>query len=67
VCGALRLITHAVSLGGIDTLIEHPASLTHRVVTESAQPHEAVLRISAGLEDPADLIADLAQALDRVG
>lgn len=66
VCGALRLITHAVSLGGIDTLIEHPASLTHRVVTESAQPHEAVLRISAGLEDPADLIADLAQALDRV-
>jgi cystathionine beta-lyase/cystathionine gamma-synthase len=41
--------------------------LTHRVVTESAQPHEAVLRISAGLEDPADLIADLAQALDRVG
>ena len=67
VCRALRLITHAVSLGGIDTLIEHPASLTHRVVTESAQPHEAVLRISAGLEDPADLIADLAQALDRVG
>ena len=66
VCGALRLITHAVSLGGIDTLIEHPASLTHRVVTESAQPHEAVLRISAGLEEPADLIADLAQALDRV-
>lgn len=66
VCGALRLITHAVSLGGIDTLIEHPASLTHRVVTEAAQPHQAVLRISAGLEDPADLIADLAQALDRV-
>ena len=66
VCGALRLITHAVSLGGIDTLIEHPASLTHRVVNEAAQPHQAVLRISAGLEDPADLIADLAQALDRV-
>ncbi|TEX51173.1 MAG: cystathionine gamma-synthase [Actinomycetales bacterium mxb001] len=66
VCGALRLITHAVSLGGIDTLIEHPASLTHRVVTQTAQPHEAVLRISAGLEDPVDLIEDLAQALDRV-
>lgn len=62
-CSALRLITHAVSLGGIDTLIEHPASLTHRVVSESAQPHESVLRISVGLEDPADLIADLAQAL----
>jgi len=66
VCGALRLITHAVSLGGIDTLIEHPASLTHRVVNESAQPHAAVLRISAGLEDPVDLIADLEQALERV-
>ncbi len=62
-CRGLRLITHAVSLGGIDTLIEHPASLTHRVVTESAQPHETLLRISVGLEDPADLIADLDQAL----
>ena len=63
VCSNLDLITHAVSLGGIDTLIEHPASLTHRVVTESAQPHEAVLRISVGLEDPADLIADLNRGL----
>lgn len=66
-CSALRLITHAVSLGGIDTLIEHPASLTHRVVSESAQPHESVLRISVGLEDPADLIADLTQAFALVG
>ena len=65
-CRGLRLITHAVSLGGIDTLIEHPASLTHRVVTESAQPHEALLRISVGLEDPADLIADLSRALELV-
>ena len=63
VCSALRLITHAVSLGGIDTLIEHPASLTHRVVAEAAQPHEGVLRISAGLESADDLIADLDQAL----
>ena len=66
-CSALRLITHAVSLGGIDTLIEHPASLTHRVVSESAQPHESVLRISVGLEDPADLMADLAQAFSLAG
>jgi cystathionine beta-lyase/cystathionine gamma-synthase len=66
-CSALRLITHAVSLGGIDTLIEHPASLTHRVVNESAQPHESVLRISVGLEDPKDLIADLTQALALAG
>jgi len=64
-CSSLDLITHAVSLGGIDTLIEHPASLTHRVVTQTAQPHEAVLRISVGLEDPVDLVADLRQALSR--
>jgi len=64
-CSSLDLITHAVSLGGIDTLIEHPASLTHRVVTQTAQPHEAVLRISVGLEDPVDLIADLRQALSK--
>lgn len=64
VCAALRLITHAVSLGGVDTLIEHPAALTHRVVAEEAQPGEGLLRVSVGLEDPGDLIADLGQALD---
>ena len=63
VCGALRLITHAVSLGGIDTLIEHPAALTHRVVAEEAQPGEGVLRVSIGLESADDLIADLERAL----
>lgn len=64
VCADLSLITHAVSLGGVDTLIEHPAALTHRVVAEEAQPGSGLLRISTGLEDPGDLIADLAQALD---
>lgn len=63
VCGALRLITHAVSLGGIDTLIEHPAALTHRVVEESAQPAPGILRLSVGLEAVADIIADLDDAL----
>lgn len=62
VAKAVRLITHAVSLGGVDTLIEHPASLTHRVVEEEARTHPAVLRISVGLEHVDDLIADLAQA-----
>ena len=66
VCAALGLITHAVSLGGVDTLIEHPAALTHRVVAEAAQPGAGVLRISVGLESAADLIADLEQALDHV-
>lgn len=62
---ACRLVVHAVSLGGVDTLIQHPASLTHRPVAAEARPHPDVLRISIGLEDPADVIADLDQALGR--
>jgi methionine-gamma-lyase len=62
-CGRLRLITHAVSLGGVDTLIEHPASLTHRIVSETAQPGAGIVRLSIGLESVDDLIADLDQAL----
>ena len=63
VATSMRLVTHAVSLGGTDSLIEHPASLTHRVVEESAKPHESLLRMSVGLEDLEDLVADLDQAL----
>ncbi|MEH1013213.1 PLP-dependent aspartate aminotransferase family protein [Micromonospora sp. CPCC 206060] len=66
VAGACRLITHAVSLGGVDTLIQHPASLTHRPVAGDAKPAAALLRISVGLEDPEDLCDDLAQALASV-
>ncbi len=61
---AVRMITHAVSLGGIDTLIQHPAGLTHRPVEAGAKPHAALLRISVGLEDPADITADLIQAIE---
>ena len=59
----VQLFTHAVSLGGVDSLIQHPASLTHRPVESSAKPGDGILRLSIGLEDPADLIADLRQAL----
>lgn len=62
-CQALQLITHAVSLGGVDTLIEHPAALTHRVVAEEAQPGEGILRLSIGLESADDLIEDLLRGL----
>ena len=61
---AVGMITHAVSLGGIDTLIQHPAGLTHRPVEASAKPHASLLRISVGLEDPADIVADLVQAIE---
>ncbi len=60
---SVRLFTHAVSLGGVDSLIQHPAALTHRPVAEDAKPHADVLRLSIGLEDPEDLCADLARAL----
>nr|WP_297429389.1 PLP-dependent aspartate aminotransferase family protein [uncultured Actinotalea sp.] len=59
----VRLFTHAVSLGGVDSLIQHPAALTHRPVPADARPGADLLRLSIGLEDPADLQADLAQAL----
>lgn len=58
-----RLITHAVSLGGVDTLIQHPAGLTHRPVAAQARPAEALLRVSAGLEGVEDLWRDLEVAL----
>ena len=64
VAGSCALITHAVSLGGVDTLIQHPASLTHRPVQGEAKPHASVLRLSIGLEDPVDLRADLERALE---
>ncbi len=68
VMARLRLITRAVSLGSVDTLIEHPAGLTHRVLTDEARAQsgitEDLLRLSVGLEDPDDLLADLYQALD---
>jgi cystathionine gamma-synthase/methionine-gamma-lyase len=62
-CG---LIIHAVSLGGVDTLIQHAAALTHRPVAPEARPSAGLLRLSVGLEDPQDVILDLRAALDRV-
>ena len=64
VATGVRLFTHAVSLGSVDSLIQHPASLTHRPVAPEAKPHAGVLRLSIGLEDADDLIADLRQALE---
>ena len=59
-----ELATHAVSLGGVDTLVQHPASLTHRPVAGEAKPNAAVVRLSIGLEHVDDLTADLMAALD---
>ncbi len=62
-------ITLAVSLGQVRTLIEHPASMTHAALPPAEQAAAWIeaggVRLSIGLEDPADLIADLREALER--
>lgn len=69
VMSGVRLITPAVSLGATDTLIEHPAGLTHRLVDPEAKAlagiTDGLLRLSVGLEDADDLWADLSAALSR--
>lgn len=62
----VRLMTHAVSLGGVDTLIQHPAGLTHRPVAAEAKPHATMLRVSIGLENAEDILADLVRAVEAV-
>ncbi|MFK5647679.1 trans-sulfuration enzyme family protein [Ornithinimicrobium sp. LYQ121] len=63
VAESVRMIVHAVSLGGVDTLVQHPAAVTHRPVVDEAKPGAGVLRLSVGLESAEDIIADLEQAL----
>lgn len=60
------LIMHAASLGGAESLITHPASLSHRHVAPDARPDAGLLRFSVGLEDAADLIADLESAFAKL-
>ncbi|MDQ0643350.1 trans-sulfuration enzyme family protein [Microbacterium murale] len=67
VASSVSLFTHAVSLGGVDSLIQHPAALTHRPVPADARPDADVLRLSIGLENAGDLISDLAQAFASLG
>lgn len=58
-----RVFGHAVSLGGVDSLVQHPAALTHRPVAPLARPGANLIRLSIGLEDVRDLQDDLDQAL----
>ena len=66
----LELCTIAVSLGDAETLVEHPASMTHSTYSAEelamAGIAEGLVRISVGLEDADDIIADFKQALDRL-
>src|SRR6266545_3922664 len=67
---AVRLHALAESLGGVETLISHPATMTHASVPADRRDAigitEGLVRISAGIEDIDDLVEDLAQALDKV-
>ena len=67
---ALKLCTIAVSLGDAETLVEHPASMTHspyspEELKEAGIP-EGLVRLSAGLENKEDIIADIEQALAQI-
>jgi cystathionine gamma-synthase len=65
----LECFTLAESLGGVESLISHPASMTHAGMEESARLRAGIgaglLRVSVGIEDPADLVADLTAGLER--
>ena len=65
----LRHFTLAESLGGVESLVAHPATMTHAAMSAEARAtagiRDSLLRLSVGIEDPRDLVADLERALDR--
>ena len=68
---ALRLIKLAVSLGGTESLAEHPGTMTHSDISVPEQAEMGItaqmIRLSIGVEDPQDLMLDLSQAFEAVG
>ena len=67
---SVRLCSLAESLGGVETLISHPATMTHASVPEDERNRigitDGLVRISVGIEDVEDIIADLDQALGAI-
>jgi methionine-gamma-lyase len=70
VCNNVRLCTLATSLGGVETILQHSASMTHAAVPpekrERAGVTDGLIRLSVGIEDVDELISDLEQALDKI-
>ncbi len=66
--GTLNLFSLAESLGGVESLVAHPSTMTHKSMTDEAKARAGIdddlIRLSVGIEDPNDLIADLIRALD---
>jgi cystathionine beta-lyase/cystathionine gamma-synthase len=62
----VRVAVHATSLGSVETLVSHPASSSHRQLADDELPAAGLspgtIRVSIGLEDADDLVADLCQA-----
>jgi cystathionine gamma-synthase len=69
--GSLELFSLAESLGGVESLVAHPASMTHAAMDAAARGRagisETLLRLSVGIEEGADLVADLEQGLAAAG
>lgn len=67
---SVKLCTLAESLGGVETLISHPATMTHASVDAAKRERlgitEGLVRISVGIEDTDDIVADLDQALEKI-
>ena len=67
---SVRLCTLATSLGGVETILQHSASMTHAPIPREdrlkAGITDGLIRLSVGVEDVNDLIADLTQALDKL-
>jgi cystathionine beta-lyase/cystathionine gamma-synthase len=67
---SVKLCTLAESLGGVESLISHPATMTHASVDEAKRQRigitDGLVRISVGIEDTDDIIADLDQALEKI-
>lgn len=67
---AVKLCTLATSLGGVETIVQHSASMTHATLSHEerlrAGVSDGLIRLSVGIENPEDLIADLKQALDKL-
>jgi methionine-gamma-lyase len=67
---SLKLCSLAVSLGSVDTLVEHPASMTHAVMPKEMRERmgisDGLVRVSVGIEDREDILADFAQGLAKI-
>ncbi len=68
--GAVKLFLNAESLGGVESLASHSATTTHAALSDEERERlgitEGLIRLSVGIEDKDDLIADLEQALGAV-